>query len=166
MIMTKSHYVIAKIKNIDTRGFTLIELLVTVAIIGILAAVATTAYVGTMRKAARSEAYSNLTSIRLLEEQFFSENAAYAGPAANTAAITALLPGFRPGTGLSFTYAITSVANGVGLPNPVPIPYNGATAALANVNAPCFIATATALANTRVTGDVFAIDCNNNKNFD
>ena len=152
----------------NDRGFTLIELLVTIAIIGILAALAGTAYIGVTKKAARSEAYSNLNSIRLLQEQFFAENATYAGPAANTAAITALLPGFRPGTSLSFTYTITN-ANGVGLPSPpnrVSVPYDGSTQNLPGATTPCFIATATALPNTRVAGDVFAIDCNNNKNFD
>ena len=151
----------------DKRGFTLIELLIVITIIGILAAVAVTSYIGVTLKAARSEAYSNLGNLRLLEEQFFAETATYAGPAANEAAITALLPGFRPGTGLSFTYAITSVADGIGLPTagPVPIPYDGSTANLPNANTPCFIATATGIAGSRVAGDVFAIDCNNIRNF-
>ncbi|MBS1112125.1 MAG: hypothetical protein H6Q95_417, partial [Nitrospirae bacterium] len=30
---------------------------------------------------------------------------------------------------------------------------------------PCFVATATGIANSRVDGDVFAVDCNNNKNY-
>jgi prepilin-type N-terminal cleavage/methylation domain-containing protein len=150
--------------NMDKRGFSLIELLVVIAIIGILATVSVTAYIGTTKKAARSEAYSNLGSIRLLQEQFFAENATYAGPAANTAAITALLPGFRPGAGSSFTYAITN-ANGVGLPAAVPVPYDGSTAVLVPATTPCFIATATALPNTRVVGDIFAIDCNNITNY-
>lgn len=29
----------------------------------------------------------------------------------------------------------------------------------------CFVAAATGVAGTRVAGDVFAIDCNNNRNF-
>ena len=143
----------------NKRGFTLIELLIVISIIGILSIVAVTSYIGVTLKAARSEAYSNLGNLRLLEEQFFAETATYAG--------LALLPGFRPGTGLSFTYAITSVADGVGLPTvgPVPIPYDGSTANLPNANTPCFIATATGVAGTRVAGDVFTIDCNNIKNF-
>ena len=154
----------------NNRAFTLIELLIVISIIGILSAVAITAYIGVTLKAARSEAYATLESVRLLEEQVFAETAAYAGPAANTAAIQLLIPGFRPGVGLNFTYAITNV-NGVGLPNPVAIPYDGATAPLPNPATPCFIATATGLPNTivgaprRVPTDVFAIDCNNNRNF-
>jgi prepilin-type N-terminal cleavage/methylation domain-containing protein len=165
----------------NKRGFSLIELLVVIAIIGILATISVTAYIGVTKKAARSEAYSNLGSIRLLEEQFFAENACYqplAGvpltcPAAATtftfmpatqAFVPAFLPGFRPGAGLSFTYSIT-VTNGVGLPVAVPVPYDNSTAVLATATTPCFIATATALPNTRVVGDIFAIDCNNNRNF-
>ena len=159
----------------------MIELLIVIAIIGILATASITAYIGVTKKAARSEAYSNLGSIRLLEEQFFAENACYqplvAGvcPAAaatftfipaTQAFVPAFLPGFRPGAGLSFTYSIR-VTNGVGLPTAVavPIPYDGSTAALATATTPCFIVTATALPNTRVVGDIFAIDCNNNRNF-
>jgi len=46
---------------------------------------------------------------------------------------------------------------------PVAVPWNLAT----TPQAPCFIAVAEGVANTRPggQGDVFAIDCNNNKNF-
>lgn len=149
----------------NNRGFTLIELLITIAIIGILSAVAITSYVGVTLKARRSEAYTNLESLRLLQEQRFADSATYAA-GGSVAAIQAagVLPRFLPGGGLNFNYAITN-AVGVGLPNPVPVPYAGATAALANPAAPCFIATATGIVGTRVAGDVFAIDCNNNRNF-
>ena len=143
---------------IKNRGFTLIELLIVIAIIGILAAIAIPAYVGQQKRAARTEAYSNLQNLRLLEEQFFAENGAYTASAANVAAIQALLPGFRPGTGLSFDYAITQ---NVALTPPVAVPYGGATVA----QTPCFVATAAGAAGSRVAGDVFAIDCNNVRNF-
>ncbi|MBI5042752.1 MAG: prepilin-type N-terminal cleavage/methylation domain-containing protein [Nitrospirae bacterium] len=157
----------------NTRGFTLIELLVVIAIIGILAAVAVTSYIGVQRSATRSEAYTNLDTLRLLEEDFFADNNCYepgspcpAGPTtyANTAAIQAFLARFQPGVGTNYTYQII-VQNGVGLPNPVPVPYAGTTAALVPATTPCFRATATGIAGTRVAGDVFAIDCNNNRNF-
>lgn len=141
------------------RGFTLIELLVVITIIGILSAVAITAYVGVTLKAARSEAYSNLESLRLLEEQFFAENAVYTaskgacGPnnPGNVALIQAApdaMPGFRPGSGLSFSYCIEQNINLAG-----------------GAQTPCFRASAFGNANTRVAGDVFRIDCNNNRNF-
>jgi len=152
------------------QGFTLIELLIVIAIIGILAVVATTSYIGVSLKAARSEAYTNLENLRLLEEQFFAENGTYAPIAGGTINYNATpgvadngiedeLTGFRPGTALSFTYLITQ---NVALPaGAVPVPYGGATVA----QTPCFVAVATGLAGTRVAGDVFAIDCNNNRNF-
>ncbi len=144
----------------NKQGFTLIELLIVIAIIGILAGVAITSYIGTMLKADRSEAYTNLNSLRLLEEQFFAENADYTASAADVAAIQTVLPGFQPGIGLAFTYAITQ---NVALSTPVAVPYAGATVA----QDPCFVAIATAVAGTRPgnQGDIFVIDCNNNKNF-
>ena len=141
------------------NGFTLTELLIVIAIIGILAMLAIPAYVGQQKSATRTEAYSNLQNLRLLEEQFFAENGRYTATAADVAAIQALLTGFRPGTGLSFDYAITQ--NVALTPPPVAIPYDGTTAA----QDPCFVATAAGRAGTRVAGDVFTIDCNNNRNF-
>lgn len=141
----------------NNKGFTLIELLVAMSIIAILSIVAVTSYVGVTLKAARSEAYSNLQNLRLLEEQFFAENASYTASAANTAAIQALLAGFQPGNETSFTYQIVQ---NFALDTPVTNPPTWGTA-----QTPCFTAVATGIANTRVAGDVFAIDCNNNRNF-
>lgn len=135
----------------NKKGFTLIELLVTVAIIGILAAIAIPGYLGQQKKAARTEAYTNLENLRLLEEQYFAENGCYSRTGgvclgasyANVAAIQGLLPRFRPGSSLHFSYSITTT---------------GATAT-------CFTATATGIAGTRVAGDSFSIDCNNTRDF-
>ncbi|MBU4320146.1 MAG: prepilin-type N-terminal cleavage/methylation domain-containing protein [Nitrospinae bacterium] len=146
------------------RGFTLIELLIVIAIIGILAAIAIPTYVGQQKRAVRTEAYTNLQTLRLLEEQFYAENGAYVA-GADTAAVMTALPGFKPGSGLNYAYVITNTT-GVGLPNPVPVPYVvGTTLPLDPVTTRCFVATATGVDGTRVAGDVFAIDCNNNRNF-
>jgi prepilin-type N-terminal cleavage/methylation domain-containing protein len=164
-------------KTMNNRGVTLMELLIVVAIIGILAMAATTAYIGVMKKAARSEAYTNLESLRLLEEQFFSENAIYTislGVPGNTVAIrdanlndiqdTAnahppdALRGFQPSGEANFSYRIIQ---NVSLLPPVAVPWDGAT----QNQDPCFIAVAEGITNTRVVGDIFAIDCNNNRNF-
>lgn len=147
----------------NKNGLTLIELLITVAIIGILAVIAIPAYIGQQRSAQRTEAYTNLQNLRLVEEQAFADSAAYVA-GANTNALRAALPRFQPGPTLSYDYAVTN-ANGVGLPANVPVPYAGVTANLVPATTRCFIATARGRAGTRVAGDVFAIDCNNNRNF-
>jgi prepilin-type N-terminal cleavage/methylation domain-containing protein len=142
----------------DNKGVTLIELLIVVAIMGILAMIAIPAYIGQQKNATRTEAYSNLENLRLLEEQYYAENACYyktGGPPtvctnatlANVAAIQAFLPGFKPGTSLSFNYSITTNSTGSG----------GGVAS-------CFVATATGT-GARVTGEIYTIDCNNNRNF-
>ena len=138
----------------DKKGVTIIELLIVVAIIGILAAIAVPAYLGQQKAAARTEAYSNLQNLRLLEEQFFAENGCYymtGGACANNTIsgvtnIRAFLPGFKPGdeASLNFTYSITT---------------SGTSAASA------FTATATGKTGRRVAGDTFTIDNNNNRNF-
>jgi prepilin-type N-terminal cleavage/methylation domain-containing protein len=146
----------------NRKGFTLVELLTVVAILGILAMIAIPGYIGYHKRAQRNEAYSNLQNLRLLEEQYFAENNTYI-LGANTNALKTALPGFRPGSSLNFDYAVT-IATGVGLPTPVPFPYANTTANLNPNTTPCFIATATGN-SSRVAGDVFAIDCNNNRNF-
>lgn len=140
-------------------GITLIELIIVVTIIGLLAAIAVPSYIGQQRNAARSEAFSNLETLRLLEEQFIAENGAYTGALgsaggtvairdANLAAIQGTLPGFQPGTGTNFSYRI--------------IPNEDITG---TAQTPCFHAVATGVSGTRVVGEVFNIDCNYGKDF-
>jgi len=142
----------------NRKGMTLIELIIVVAIIGILAMIAIPGYIGQQKRAARTEAYTNLESLRLLEEQYYAENGCYyrtgGPPTVCTNAtidgetnIRTFLPGFKPGSGVQFSYNIVTNSSGTG----------GGTAS-------CFVATATGT-GPRVTGDSFTIDCNNNKNF-
>jgi prepilin-type N-terminal cleavage/methylation domain-containing protein len=150
-----------RILKMKRDGFTLIELLITIAIIGILAAAATTAYIGTTKKAARSEAYSNLESLRLLEENFFSDSGEYTGNLGNANcdtiakrdvnldAIQEVLPLFKPGNAASFCYQIIADQD-----------INGTATA-----DDCFHAIATGIVGTRVDGDTFNIDCNNDRTF-
>jgi type II secretory pathway pseudopilin PulG len=150
-----------------------------IAVIGILAAIASTAYIGTLKKAARSEAYANLQSLRILEEQFFAENACYQPLVAGACPVTnnviagaanikgGFLPGFQPGGNpailpdfaLNFTYEIRqnmTITN---------ISATNQPTIASSLPTICFTAVATGVAGTRVAGDLFAIDCNNNRNF-
>ncbi len=141
----------------NNKGFSLIELIIVVTIIGILAMVAIPTYMGQQTNATRSEAYKNLEALRLFEEQFLAENALYTASAAGTAGIQALLPGFQPGQYTEFTY---QVVQNFAVDTPVTLPPTWGTA-----QTPCFTAVATGNAGTRVDGEVFAIDCNNNRSF-
>ena len=153
------------------EGFTLIELLVTIAIVGVLAMIAIPSYVGQQKKATRVEAQTNLMNLRILEEQFFAENAAYTAPLGvsgkdhdNIAAIRAVLPGFRPGTPLAFSYWTVQdqcITNSAANP---PTVANVPNASCLNTNA-CFVAFAQGNTGSRVLNEYFAIDCNNIKNF-
>ena len=60
-----------------SAGFTLIELMVTVAIIGILAAVAVPAYTDYVIRGKIPEATSALASMRIRLEQFYQDNRNY-----------------------------------------------------------------------------------------
>jgi type IV pilus assembly protein PilE len=73
-------------KHIQT-GFTLIELMITVAIIGILAAVAMPSYSEYVLRGRIVENVASLTDMRVKMEQFFQDNRTYVGAcAANTVA--------------------------------------------------------------------------------
>ena len=61
----------------DKEGFTLVELMIVVAILGILVAIAVPAYIGYVSNSKKAEAKTNLQSLRLLIEQYYSENAKY-----------------------------------------------------------------------------------------
>jgi type IV pilus assembly protein PilE len=65
------------IKKKSNVGFTLIELLITVAIIGILAAVAYPSYTEFVSRSNRTEAQRELLRLANLQEQVFVDNRAY-----------------------------------------------------------------------------------------
>lgn len=65
-------------KQRNSHGFTLIELMITVAIIGILAAVAYPSYTDFVTRSNRSEGQRELLRYANLQEQVFVDNRSYA----------------------------------------------------------------------------------------
>ena len=61
----------------NRKGFTLIELLIVVVIIGILAAIAIPKFSSVKQKGYRTQAISDLTSLRTAEETFFTDSNRY-----------------------------------------------------------------------------------------
>jgi type IV pilus assembly protein PilA len=62
----------------NRNGFTLIELLIVVVIIGILASIAIPKFSSVKQKGYRTQAISDLTSLRTAEETFFTDSNRYA----------------------------------------------------------------------------------------
>ena len=63
------------------QGFTLIEVMITVAVLGILAAVALPAYTDYITRGKIPEATANMESYRVLMEQYYQDNRNYADAA-------------------------------------------------------------------------------------
>jgi type IV pilus assembly protein PilE len=62
----------------DKAGFTLIEVMITVAIVGIIAAIAYPSYTQYVGKSARSEGQAAVMKIANLQEQYYLDNRVYA----------------------------------------------------------------------------------------
>ena len=71
-------------QRVKHRGFTLIELMITVAIVGILAAVAYPSYTSYIRKSVRKAAQAQMLDIANRQQQFLLANRAYADYSAMT----------------------------------------------------------------------------------
>lgn len=76
-------------RGFSNKGFTLIELMITVAIVGILAAVAFPSYTSYIAKARRADARTQLASAQQWIEKFYSESYDYARNTAGGSSTTA-----------------------------------------------------------------------------
>ncbi len=88
------------------RGFSLIELMIVVAIIGILAAVATPAYVNHLYRVREDTAVQQLMNIKLAQEKFYTLNDQYA-TSTTAPAFTPMLDFSVAGTSI-YLYAIAT----------------------------------------------------------
>jgi prepilin-type N-terminal cleavage/methylation domain-containing protein len=61
----------------DKKGFTLMEVMITVAIVGIIAAIAIPSYRSYMQRGRMAAAYADIQIISLLEEKAFAQDGQY-----------------------------------------------------------------------------------------
>jgi type IV pilus assembly protein PilE len=91
-----------------SRGFTLIELMITVAVIGILAAIAYPSYADYVRKSKRAMAQAALMELGSKEQAYLLDRRAY------TATLADML--YSPPKEIENDYAITLVVNNAATP--------------------------------------------------
>jgi type IV pilus assembly protein PilE len=97
------------------HGFTLIELMITVAIIGILAAVAVPQYRDYVTRGRIPDATSALSAKQVLLEQYFQDNRTYVGaPACTSDTSTSKFFTFACAAGSASATAYTLEATGTG----------------------------------------------------
>lgn len=92
----------------SASGFTLIELMITVAIVGILAAVAVPSYTGYIKRGNRSEATAALLEAQQFMERYYAANNRYSTTANGNPALPARLQTIGKGT---YTLDVAATVN-------------------------------------------------------
>jgi type IV pilus assembly protein PilE len=133
-----------------TRGFTLIELMITVAILGILAAVAYPAYTSHIVRSKRSAAASFLMALANRQEQAMLNSRGYVG---TVAALNATIP-----QEVSDSYTITITHNNADTPPTYTLKAEPKAAQLAS-DAKCSTLTYTQAQVKGVTGTGTVAEC-------
>jgi type IV pilus assembly protein PilE len=95
-------------------GFTLVELMVTVAIVGILAAVALPSYKDYVRRGQLPEAFAGLSDYRIKLEQYYQDNRKYGATNCADGANAPAWNTFVPAGAKYFTYTCALSAAGQG----------------------------------------------------
>jgi type IV pilus assembly protein PilE len=126
--------------RVRQAGFTLIELLITVAIIGILAAVAVPSYTDYVRRGTIPDALASLADYRIKLESYYQDYRNYGNAGGCAAQSAAAWKNFTAPAGAKFTYKCETKDNAQG-----------------------FTVTATGKAGTAAKGHEYTLDQDNNK---
>jgi type IV pilus assembly protein PilE len=125
-------------------GFTLIELMITVAIVGILAAVALPSYKNYVRRGQQPEAFNALSDYRTKMEQYYQDNRNYGSTICANNSTANTWNTFAPSGAKYFSYACVPVT------------------AAGDTTPQSYTITATGIAGG-VSGDKYTIDQNGNR---
>jgi len=105
------------------NGFTLIEVLITLAILGILSAIAIPAYNGYITTAKMSEARNNIAALRLAQEEYYLENNSYFQGSTTDSTLSNASGGLWTRTkgsdGINFDYTVTSSSGWTATATPI-----------------------------------------------